>query len=499
MDKATIYHNPSCSKSKKAEAWLRDKGYDLEIIEYLREGLSAKDVKRICELLNMLPSHIVRVKESAYKALAKQFENASEDAQYEIIAEHPILLERPIVVLNDKTIIARSLPMLWIKTTVIKKLHDLTELYDKHKSKLDNDLKGKIEKAEEFLLNMMNQEVENLLKSKLETEHQSILEEIINTSVQAKKEISKKQQEEPNYKLGYGTELPEIGELLSQILSSYSKIKTYHDYCDIVQHPENNPSRIGNTLSRADNFKTIKTLQNKIDELYFKITHKFFYDSYNDYYASIAELRAIEYFSSKGYQIEKVQPSNETNQETLDLKITDKDKSFYVEVWCPSIYLEMYEEELRVFLNSSGVSEVPNNQIADELRKVILPDGKKTKQIGGFYEYLKNQNKAAPIFLWIDFSRWENMTKIWTDLGSESYPTSLVKILYNQNRYDEFSHRGFEKTYLEKGEPHEICDALTGIICFYYSQNKYQTTYIHAPNKTHSDTLTDFPPCDFYW
>jgi len=90
------------------------------------------------------------------------------------------------------------------------------------------------------------------------------------------------------------------------------------------------------------------------------------------------------------------------------------------------------------------------------------------------------------------------MTKIWTDLGSERYPKSLVKILYNQNRYDEFSNRGFEKTYLEEGESHEICDALTGIICFYYTQNKYQTTYIHAPNKTHSDTLTDFPPCDSY-
>lgn len=146
MDKATIYHNPSCSKSKKAEAWLREH-YDLEIIEYLREGLSAKDIKRICELLNMIPSHIVRVKEPAYKALAKKFENASEGAQYQIIAEHPILLERPIVVLNDKAIIARSLPMLWIKITVIKRLHDLTELYDKHKSKLDNDLKKKIEIA----------------------------------------------------------------------------------------------------------------------------------------------------------------------------------------------------------------------------------------------------------------------------------------------------------------------------------------------------------------
>ena len=279
MDKATIYHNPSCSKSKKAEAWLRDKGYDLEIIEYLREGLSAKDIKRICKLLNMTPTDIIRVKEPAYKALAKQFENASEGAQYQIIAEHPILLERPIVVLNDKAIIARSLPMPWIKITVIKKLHDLTELYDKHKSKLDNDLKKKIETAEKFLLNMMNHKVESLLKSELEipqskletSQPQSILEEIINTSVQAKKEISKKQQEEPNYKLGYGTELPEIGELLSQILSSYSKIKTYHDYCDIVQHSKNNPLRIGNTLSCADNFKTIKTLQNKIDELDFKI------------------------------------------------------------------------------------------------------------------------------------------------------------------------------------------------------------------------------------
>lgn len=122
----------------------------------------------------------------------------------------------------------------------------------------------------------------------------------------------------------------------------------------------------------------IKTLQNKIDEFDFKIKCNLLYKGYNDYYSSIAELRAIEYFSSKGCQIEKVQPLNETNQETLDLKITDKDKSFYVEVWCPNIYHKMYAEDaLRVLLNSFQLYEVPNNQIADELRKVILPDGKK--------------------------------------------------------------------------------------------------------------------------
>jgi len=234
MDKVTIYHNPSCSKSKKAEAWLRER-YDLKIIEYLRKGLSARDIKRICELLSMTPSSIVRVKEPAYKALAKQFENASEDAQYQIIAEHPILLERPIVVLNDKAIIARSLPMLWMKITVIKKLHDLTELYDKHKSKLDNGLKGEIETAEKFLLNMMNQEVENLLKKELETQHQSIRKTIVDKSNHAKKEISKKQQE-PGYERACRVKLPEIQAFLSDRSSDYSKIKTYHDYFEIAPY-----------------------------------------------------------------------------------------------------------------------------------------------------------------------------------------------------------------------------------------------------------------------
>lgn len=147
----------------------------------------------------------------------------------------------------------------------------------------------------------MNHKVESLLKSELEiprskletSQPQSILEEIINTSVQAKKEISKKQQE-PGYERACRVKLPEIQAFLSDRSSDYSKIKTYHDYFEIA--PYLKLDLLGN---KFDYLETIKTLQNKIDELYFKIKCKLLYKGYEGYYTNTAELHAIEYFSSR--------------------------------------------------------------------------------------------------------------------------------------------------------------------------------------------------------
>ena len=102
----TIYHNPKCSKSHQALAILNESSYAVEIIRYLEIG-SQHDIKAICKSLDMKPTEIVRTKESIYQSMAKTFEHASDDKKYKIIAENPILLERPIVIVNNKAIIAR--------------------------------------------------------------------------------------------------------------------------------------------------------------------------------------------------------------------------------------------------------------------------------------------------------------------------------------------------------------------------------------------------------
>ena len=103
----TIYHNPQCSKSQKALEILNKSNHNIEVIDYLKVGLSTQDIKAICESLGVKPTKIIRTKEKIYQTIAKTFEDADNDQQYKIIAENLILLERPIVMTYDKAIIAR--------------------------------------------------------------------------------------------------------------------------------------------------------------------------------------------------------------------------------------------------------------------------------------------------------------------------------------------------------------------------------------------------------
>ena len=102
-----IYHNPRCQKSRTALAELEERGLNIQVIEYLKEVPSVKELKELCEKLNIKPVDLVRKSESLYKENYKGLELS--DAQWlKILSEHPLLIERPIVVKNNKALIARA-------------------------------------------------------------------------------------------------------------------------------------------------------------------------------------------------------------------------------------------------------------------------------------------------------------------------------------------------------------------------------------------------------
>jgi arsenate reductase len=102
---ATIYHNPRCSKSRQALAILEEKGVELTIIEYLKDGLDQREVLDLARKLNMGVSQFIRSKEAEYKNYQIDWENNKEAAI--VLSECPKLLERPIVVVGEKAVIAR--------------------------------------------------------------------------------------------------------------------------------------------------------------------------------------------------------------------------------------------------------------------------------------------------------------------------------------------------------------------------------------------------------
>ncbi len=105
-EKVVIYHNPRCSKSRQTLALLRAKGVEPEIVEYLNHPPSVEELKHIIRLLDIEPHDILRTKEAPYKELALSPDSSPDDVA-KAIAAHPILLERPIVVVGRKAAIGR--------------------------------------------------------------------------------------------------------------------------------------------------------------------------------------------------------------------------------------------------------------------------------------------------------------------------------------------------------------------------------------------------------
>jgi arsenate reductase len=91
-----IYHNPRCNTSRKTLALLREKGVEPEIVEYLKTPYSVAGLKALLGQLG-LPA----------KALIRRKEALSEEALIRAMAEHPIIVERPIVVANGKAALGR--------------------------------------------------------------------------------------------------------------------------------------------------------------------------------------------------------------------------------------------------------------------------------------------------------------------------------------------------------------------------------------------------------
>ena len=92
-----IYHNPRCSKSRKALEILNSKTKDFKIIKYLEEGIDIIELKSVLNLNKISKDQIIRTNESSYKELKLIKKDLSKDAIINYIYKFPILLQRPII------------------------------------------------------------------------------------------------------------------------------------------------------------------------------------------------------------------------------------------------------------------------------------------------------------------------------------------------------------------------------------------------------------------
>jgi arsenate reductase len=100
-----IYHNPRCNTSRKTLAMLRERGIEPEIVEYLKTPYSVAQLTTLLRQLGLPAKALVRKKEAA--AAGVDPARMSEEALIQAMAEHPIIVERPIVVAGGKAALGR--------------------------------------------------------------------------------------------------------------------------------------------------------------------------------------------------------------------------------------------------------------------------------------------------------------------------------------------------------------------------------------------------------
>ena len=105
-EQVTIWHNPRCSKSRGALELLGEMGVEPTVVRYLEDVPTRAQLEDVLRLLGTDdPRAIVRTGERVYRELG--LASADREALLDALAEHPVLIERPIVVAGDRAVVGR--------------------------------------------------------------------------------------------------------------------------------------------------------------------------------------------------------------------------------------------------------------------------------------------------------------------------------------------------------------------------------------------------------
>ncbi|HEV2810705.1 MAG TPA: arsenate reductase (glutaredoxin) [Acidimicrobiales bacterium] len=102
----TVFFNPQCSKCRTVRGLLEERGVDAQLIEYLKTPPTRADLERVlCLLGTDDPRSMTRTGEERYRELG--LDGAGRDALLDALVANPVLIERPIVVVGDRAVVAR--------------------------------------------------------------------------------------------------------------------------------------------------------------------------------------------------------------------------------------------------------------------------------------------------------------------------------------------------------------------------------------------------------
>jgi arsenate reductase len=103
----TMFHNPMCGTSRNTLALLHERGFQPEVIEYVKVGWRKDQLKDLFAKMGVRPRDVMRKRGSPAEELGLLDETISDEAILDAMVEHPILVERPVVVTPKGVVLAR--------------------------------------------------------------------------------------------------------------------------------------------------------------------------------------------------------------------------------------------------------------------------------------------------------------------------------------------------------------------------------------------------------
>ncbi|MEZ5323258.1 MAG: arsenate reductase (glutaredoxin) [Microthrixaceae bacterium] len=106
MPEVEVWYNPRCSKCRTASGILADRGVDATVLEYLKEPPTVEELRSVMTMIGTGdPRAIARRGEAVWRELG--LDDATDDEVLAAMAANPILIERPIVVVDGRAVVAR--------------------------------------------------------------------------------------------------------------------------------------------------------------------------------------------------------------------------------------------------------------------------------------------------------------------------------------------------------------------------------------------------------
>ncbi len=107
MSTPLLWHNPRCSKSRQALSLLEEHKVKHDVRLYLEDTPSVQELKALLKQLSLEPRELIRTSESLYKELNLKDASLSDQDLIQAMADHPKLIQRPVLVVGSKARIGR--------------------------------------------------------------------------------------------------------------------------------------------------------------------------------------------------------------------------------------------------------------------------------------------------------------------------------------------------------------------------------------------------------